>query len=192
MGQVTCDVAMSVDGFMAGPNQSLDNPIGEGIGQRLHGWLWAGAAADAAWVEAIIAADAFIMGRNMFGPVRGSWDTWDGEWRGWWGEEPPYHAPVFVLTHYPREPLVMEGGTTFHFVTDGIDSALSQARAAAGDGDISGWRRRRDHPGLSQCRPSSTSCDSTWPLRSSGLGSGSSTASLAYVSRRSSRSGPTQ
>jgi dihydrofolate reductase len=127
---------MSVDGFMAGPNQSLANPLGEGIGDRLHGWLWAGAPEDAKWVDAITAAGAFIMGRNMFGPVRGSWDTWEGEWRGWWGEEPPYHAPVYVLTHFPRDPLPMEGGTTFHFVTDGIESALAQARAAAGTRDV--------------------------------------------------------
>jgi dihydrofolate reductase len=129
-------MAMSIDGYVAGPNQSLENPLGEGIDDRLHGWLWARDPADVEAIDAITAANAFIMGRNMFGPVRGGWDTWDGEWRGWWGEDPPYHAPVFVLTHYAREPLVMSGGTTFHFVTDGIESALSQARAVAGDGDI--------------------------------------------------------
>jgi dihydrofolate reductase len=84
-------------------------------------------------IKAITAAAAYIMGRNMFGPGRGAWDE---EWTGWWGDEPPYHAPVFVLTHHPREPLVMQGGTTFTFVTDGIESALAQAREAAGDGDV--------------------------------------------------------
>ena len=85
-------------------------------------------------VDAILAASAYIMGRNMFGPVRGEWT---GDWRGWWGPEPPYHGPVFVLTNHPREPLEMDGGTTFTFVTDGIESAMAQAREAAGDGDIS-------------------------------------------------------
>jgi dihydrofolate reductase len=88
---------------------------------------------NAAAIEAITASGAYIMGRNMFGPGRGGWDL---EWKGWWGDEPPYHAPVFVLTHYPREPLQMEGGTTFTFVSDGIESALAQAREAAGDADI--------------------------------------------------------
>ena len=136
MGSVTCDMAMSIDGYVAGPNQSLENPLGEGIDDRLHGWLWARDPADVEAIDQITAATAFIMGRNMFGPVRGPWESWDGEWRGWWGEDPPYHAPVFVLTHHPREPLVMSGGTTFNFVTDGIESALTQARAAAGDGDV--------------------------------------------------------
>jgi dihydrofolate reductase len=84
-------------------------------------------------VEAITAAGAYIMGRNMFSPGRGEWDL---DWKGYWGEDPPYHAPVFVLTHYPREPLEMQGGTTFRFVTDGIESALEQARASAGDRDV--------------------------------------------------------
>jgi dihydrofolate reductase len=84
-------------------------------------------------VDAIVNAGAFIMGRNMFGPIRGEWDE---EWRGWWGEEPPYHGPVFVLTHYPHEPVPMLGGTTFTFVTDGIESALAQARAAAGERNV--------------------------------------------------------
>jgi dihydrofolate reductase len=85
-------------------------------------------------LDAILAATAYIMGRNMFGPVRGEWDR---DWRGWWGEDPPYHGRVFVLTHHPRDPVPMQGGTTFHFVTDGIESALAQARDAAGVGDIS-------------------------------------------------------
>jgi dihydrofolate reductase len=129
-------MAMSIDGFVAGPNQSLDNPLGEGIDDRLHGWLWARDPADVPWIDAITAAGAFVMGRNMFGPVRGRWESWDGEWPGWWGEDPPYHAPVFVLTHHPRGPLEMQGGTTFNFVTDGIESALAQAKVAAGDADV--------------------------------------------------------
>ena len=133
MGHVTCDMAMSIDGFVAGPNQSLQNPLGEGIGDELHGWLWARAEGDVEVIEQITSAGAFVMGRNMFGPIRGSWDE---DWRGWWGDDPPYHAPVFVLTHYPREPVEMAGGTTFFFVTDGIESALAQAREAAAGADV--------------------------------------------------------
>jgi dihydrofolate reductase len=137
MSKVTCDMAMSVDGYVAGPNQTADNPFGDGVGERLHKWMhkWMFEAADenAAEIAAITAAGAYIMGRNMFGPGRGEWDE---TWQGWWGPEPPYHAPVFVLTHHPRAPLTMEGGTTFTFVTDGIESALAQARAAAGDKDV--------------------------------------------------------
>jgi dihydrofolate reductase len=133
MGKVTCGTAISVDGFVAGPNQSLENPLGEGVEQSLHRWMFEQPDANADEMEALTAADAFIMGRNMFGPIRGEWDL---DWRGWWGDDPPYHAPVFVLTHYPREPLPMDGGTTFYFVTDGIESALDQARGAAGEGDV--------------------------------------------------------
>ena len=133
MTKVTCDMAMSVDGFVAGPNQSLANPFGEGVGDRLHRWMFEAPDANAAEIEAITAAGAYVMGRNMFGPGR---DAWDEEWKGWWGDEPPYHAPVFVLTHFPREPLPMQGGTSFTFVTDGIASALVQAREAAGDGSV--------------------------------------------------------
>jgi dihydrofolate reductase len=133
MTKVTCDMAMSVDGFVAGPNQSLAEPFGEGVGGRLHRWMFEEPEANAAAIEAIGAAGAYIMGRNMFGPGR---DGWDEEWKGWWGDEPPYHAPVFVLTHHPREPLAMQGGTTFTFVTDGMASALAQAREAAGDADV--------------------------------------------------------
>ncbi|TFC60927.1 MULTISPECIES: dihydrofolate reductase family protein [unclassified Cryobacterium] len=129
MTPVTCDITVSTDGYAAGPNQSLENPLGEG-GMRLHRWALEQPAENAAQMEAILEAGAYIMGRNMFGPGRGEWDD---EWTGWWGDEPPYHAPVFVLTHYPRAPLVMAGGTTFTFVTDGIESALEQARAAAGE-----------------------------------------------------------
>jgi dihydrofolate reductase len=137
MSKVTCDMAMSVDGYVAGPNQSADNPFGDGVGHRLHEWMhkWMFEAADenAAEIAAITAAGAYIMGRNMFSPGRGEWDE---TWQGWWGPEPPYHAPVFVLTHHPRASLTMQGGTTFTFVTDGIESALAQARAAAGDEDV--------------------------------------------------------
>jgi dihydrofolate reductase len=129
---VTCDIAVSTDGYAAGPNQSLEHPLGEG-GDRLHRWRFEQPAENAAVVEAITSAGAYIMGRNMFGPGRGEWDT---DWTGWWGDEPPYHAPVFVLTHHAREPLTMLGGTTFTFVTDGIESALEQARAAAGEGTV--------------------------------------------------------
>ena len=142
MSPVTCQISISLDGFVAGPDQSLDNPIGVG-GMRLHEWAFP----TDTWREqqghegaslrptprsprAVQGVGAYVMGRNMFGPGPGAWDE---EWRGWWGEDPPYHTPVFVLTHHEREPLEMEGGTTFHFVTDGIESALEQARAAAGD-----------------------------------------------------------
>ena len=134
MSKVTSDMAMSVDGFTAGHNQSLDKPFGDGVGElTLHRWMFEQADVNAAEIEAITAARAYIMGRNMFGPGRGDWDL---DWKGWWGDDPPYHAPVFVLTHHTREPLTMQGGTTFTFVTDGIESALAQAREAAGDGDV--------------------------------------------------------
>jgi dihydrofolate reductase len=133
MSKVTVDISMSVDGFVAGPRQSLDNPLGEGAEDRLHRWMFEEAEANAAELQGITAAGAFIMGRNMFSPGRKDWDL---EWKGWWGDEPPYHRPVFVLTHHPRPVLPMSGGTTFTFVTDGIESALAQAREAAGGGDI--------------------------------------------------------
>jgi dihydrofolate reductase len=130
-------MSMSLDGFVAGPDQSVDEPIGHG-GMALHEWhlradepgYEAGAAVRD---ELLRPMGAYVMGRNMFGPVRGSWDA---DWRGWWGDEPPYHAPVFVLTHYPRESVEMDGGTTFHFVTDGFDAALARARDAAGEMDV--------------------------------------------------------
>ena len=132
MATVTCDISISTDGYAAGPNQSLDHPLGEG-GERLHRWVFEQPAENAAEIAAILESGAYIMGRNMFGPGRGEWDA---AWTGWWGDEPPYHAPVFVLTHYPRAPLAMAGGTTFTFVTDGIESALAQARAAAGEQNV--------------------------------------------------------
>jgi dihydrofolate reductase len=147
MSSVTCQISISLDGFVAGPNQNVANPLGEG-GMRLHQWAFAteswraqhGArggerSADAEVVDEVTRdVGAYIMGRRMFGGGDGPWDE---SWRGWWGEEPPYHVPVFVLTHHPREPLEMQGGTTFNFVTDGIDSALEQARAAAGSKQVS-------------------------------------------------------
>jgi dihydrofolate reductase len=133
MSKVTCDISMSLDGFVAGPHQSLANPLGEGAEDRLHRWMFEEPEANTSELQAITAAGAFIMGRNMFSPGRGEWDL---DWTGWWGEEPPYHAPVFVLTHYEREPIEMKGGTTFHFVTGGIIEALDRARAAAGEKDV--------------------------------------------------------
>jgi len=134
MSHVTCHISISLDGYVAGPNQSLDNPIGEG-GMRLHHWAFDGGTdADEEVREQITRGfGAYIMGRKMFGGGDGSWDE---SWQGWWGEDPPYHAPVYVLTHHEREPLQMQGGTTFHFATGGIEAALLQARAAAGDADI--------------------------------------------------------
>ncbi|MEV4417554.1 dihydrofolate reductase family protein [Catellatospora sp. NPDC049609] len=133
MSKVTCDMAMSVDGFTAGPNQRADAPFGDGVDGALHRWMFDEPDANAAELAAITDAGAFIMGRNMFDPGRGDWDL---DWTGWWGEEPPYHAPVFVLTHHEREPLERKGGTVFHFVTGGITKALARARAAAGDRNV--------------------------------------------------------
>ena len=139
--------SVSLDGFGAGPEQSLEQPLGRG-GEALHQWIFGtrffqtmiggegGAAGiDQAYAErAMSGFGAFILGRNMFGPVRGPWP--DESWTGWWGADPPYHAPTFVLTHHARAPIEMEGGTTFIFVTEGIEAALDQARAAAGDLDV--------------------------------------------------------
>jgi dihydrofolate reductase len=139
--------SVSLDGFGAGPGQDLDNPIGVG-GVALHQWLLAtrtfarthGSEEGETGVNDAHAARGFenigawILGRNMFGPVRGPWG--DGSWKGWWGETPPYHTPVYVLTHHARAPLEMDGGTVFHFVTDGPLAALERARAAAGGKDI--------------------------------------------------------
>lgn len=137
MGRVVSDITVSADGYSAGHNQSEERPFGDdggdGWGGGLHAWMER-PDENRAELDRITAAKAFVMGRNMFGPVRGPWDR---PWNGWWGDDPPYHAPVFVLTHHAREPQPMEGGTTFHFVTDGIESALAQARAAAGEGDVS-------------------------------------------------------
>jgi dihydrofolate reductase len=145
-GLVTCQISISLDGFVAGPNQSLENPIGEG-GLRLHEWVFETASwraqqgltggshsADSEVAEEVVRnVGAYILGRKMFGGGAGPWDM---TWSGWWGDDPPYHVPVFVLTHHSREPLTMRGGTTFAFVTDGIMSALRQARLAAGNKDV--------------------------------------------------------
>ncbi len=138
MGRVTCGISISADGYSAGHNQTEERPFGDdgsdGWGDRLHAWFVETPEENRAEVDQMTAARAFVMGRNMFGPVRGEWDR---EWNGWWGDDPPFHAPVFVLTHHPRDPQPMNGGTTFHFVTDGIESALTQAREVAGHGDVS-------------------------------------------------------
>src|SRR2546423_4675967 len=135
MTPTTCHMSISLDGFVAGPDQSRDNPLGVG-GLELHHWHLDDPIHEAdarARDELMKPRGAYVMGRNMFGPIRGPWDR---DWRGWWGEEPPYHAPMFVLTHSPHDPIEMEGGTTFHFVTGGFDAALAQAKDAAGDGDV--------------------------------------------------------
>jgi dihydrofolate reductase len=133
MAYLTSDPAISLDGFIAGPDQSLEKPLGVG-GEDLHRWHWEEAEENAAEIDAICSASAYIMGRNMFASGRGEWDL---DWKGWWGDDPPYHGPVFVLTHYEREPVEMQGGTTFHFVTSGPEEALRLATEAAGDGSIS-------------------------------------------------------
>jgi dihydrofolate reductase len=147
MSKLRFNIAISLDGYVAGPSQSEEDPIGIG-GMQLHEWLFPlaifreihgeeGGEANASsrvvegWFENV---GATIMGRNMFGPVRGPWS--EDPWQGWWGEDPPFRVPVFVLTHHPREPLEL-GSTTFHFVTDGIEAALERAREAAGGKDVS-------------------------------------------------------
>jgi dihydrofolate reductase len=138
---------VSFDGFAAGPRQDLENPLGVGglalmewalatrTFKTMHGQTGGETGTDEQFSAASMAGlGAWILGRNMFGPVRGPWP--DESWQGWWGEEPPYHCPVFVLTHHPRPPLAMQGGTVFHFITEGIPAALARARAAAGSKDI--------------------------------------------------------
>jgi dihydrofolate reductase len=133
MTDTTCHMSISLDGFVAGPDQSMDNPLGVG-GEEVHLWHLGDERATeedgtaAGWL--MRPRGAYVMGRNMFGPIRGEWD---GDWDGWWGPEPPYHAPVYVLTHHEREPIEMEGGTSFHFVTQGFDAAYALALKAAGD-----------------------------------------------------------
>jgi dihydrofolate reductase len=148
VAKLKLNITMSLDGYVAGPDQSLEHPLGVG-GERLHSWLGPLKAfrerhgaeggevnASTPFAEDILAgARATIMGRNMFGGGPGPWAG--DSWKGWWGEEPPFHHPVFVVTHHPRDPLELAGGTTFHFVTEGIESALEQARAVAGDAIIS-------------------------------------------------------
>ncbi|MEV6241161.1 dihydrofolate reductase family protein [Lentzea sp. NPDC051838] len=137
MTKVTCDLTISLDGFSAGLNQTADRPFGDdggdGWGSKLHAWMEDPAEIQQQ-MDKLAETKAFIMGRNMFGPIRGAWSS---SWNGWWGDNPPYHAPVYVLTHHARDPQPMEGGTTFHFITDGIEAAFKLARDAAGDGNIS-------------------------------------------------------
>jgi dihydrofolate reductase len=149
MSRLRFKISMSLDGFVAGPSQSVDNPLGIG-GMRLHEWafplrawrsllgLEGGEVNESTPVveEALANVGATVMGRNMFGGHPGPWDP-KNPWNGWWGPNPPFHHPVFVLTHHPRAPLQLEGGTTFTFVTDGIEAALAQARRAAGGKDVS-------------------------------------------------------
>ena len=150
MGKVRAQISVSLDGYAAGPEQSEQDPLGKG-GMALHEWVFklaafqeahgrGGGEGDENPSNLVVRATAegigaVVMGRNMFGPVRGPWGAED--WRGWWGEEPPFHVPVFVLTHHLRGPLEMEGGTVFHFVNDGIEDAVARAKEAAGDADVS-------------------------------------------------------
>lgn len=133
MSSVVCDISISADGFGAGPGQTQEQPFGSIEYNRLHDWMFEATAENQAEVDAITQAGAFIMGRNMFGPDRGEWDL---DWHGWWGDDPPYHAPVFVLSHRERADVPMEGGTTFRFVTAGIHAALEEARHAAGERNV--------------------------------------------------------
>jgi dihydrofolate reductase len=148
VGKVWFQLAVSLDGYSAGPNQSRKDPMGEG-GMRMFEWQFAleawrrmtgkeGGETNAStpvFERALSDYGAVLMGRNMFGGGPGPWPE-DPPWNGWWGDDPPYHTPVYVLTHHPRDPVPMEGGTTFHFVTDGIESAIAQAREAAGDANV--------------------------------------------------------
>jgi dihydrofolate reductase len=148
MGKLTLDITMSLDGFVAGPNQTLEQPLGEG-GERLHEWVYGLASwreshgldggerapDDDVLEESVRATGAVLMGRRMFSGGAGPWEG-DENAGGWWGDTPPFGVPVFILTHHPREPVTLQGGTTFTFVTDGIDAALTQARAAAGDRNV--------------------------------------------------------
>jgi dihydrofolate reductase len=147
MAKLRLHITMSLDGYVAGPRQDEENPLGVGA-MELHEWVFplreframhGGEGGETNASSAVVQErwaniGATIMGRNMFGPIRGDWP--DDSWRGWWGEDPPYHHPVFVLTHHPREPLQMQGGTVFEFVTDGIESALARAKRAAQGGDV--------------------------------------------------------
>ena len=148
MSKVIADISMSLDGYVAGPDADLEDPLGIG-GERLHEWAFGAQSwrethgreggepnADSDVIaERVSATGAVVMGRRMYSGGSGPWEQ-DPKARGWWGDDPPFHAPVFVLTHHEREPLPMEGGTTFNFVTDGIESAIEQARAAAGEKDV--------------------------------------------------------
>jgi dihydrofolate reductase len=148
MGKVKSSLSVSLDGFVAGPNQSEQNPLGEG-GEALHEWAFKQAsfnamhgrgdegergASDDVLRSTQENLGAVVMGRNMFGPIRGPWP--DEEWKGWWGDDPPFHCPVYVLTHHVRDPFELENGNSFHFVTDGIEAAMAEAKEAADDQDV--------------------------------------------------------
>jgi dihydrofolate reductase len=192
MSKLKLNITMSIDGFVAGPDQSPEHPLGVG-GEQLHDWLvplkvfreghgeeGGEVNASTPFAEDILGgAGATIMGRNMFGGGPGPWDE---SWKGWWGDNPPFHHPVFVLTRHSREPLEMQGGTTFHFVTDGIESALEQARTAAGERErcLSGAgrpsRSNTSQPACStrsssrssrSCSEAALGCSKTWEMRSS-------------------------
>jgi dihydrofolate reductase len=134
MPKVTADLTITLDGYASGEGQSRERPFGHMDPDRLHAWMFDHAEENAEEIDAFDVAGAYVMGRRMFGPDRGEWDL---DWRGWWGANPPFHAPTFVLGHRPRSSVEMEGGTVFHFVTDGIDAALGQAREAAGEKGVS-------------------------------------------------------
>lgn len=149
MAKTKAQISISLDGYMAGPNQSVDHPLGDG-GEALHEWAvkqsafselhGRGAEGERGPSDDVLRSTfsnlgAVVMGRNMFGPLRGPWP--DEKWKGWWGDDPPFHCPVYILTHYPRDPVQMEGGTSFHFVTEGIEKAIAEAKEAAGDEDVS-------------------------------------------------------
>jgi dihydrofolate reductase len=149
MGKTKARIAISLDGYMAGPDQDEANPLGVG-GEALHEWAFRQASfkemhgddgdgergvSDEIMRASLDNLGAVVMGRNMFGPVRGDWP--DEDWKGWWGDDPPFHCPVYVLTHHPRDPFEMDGGNSFHFVTEGIEKAVAEAREAADDQDVS-------------------------------------------------------
>lgn len=149
MPKIKAQITVSLDGYMAGPNQSEENPLGEG-GEGLHEWAFKQAsfkemhgsaddgergASDDVLRATLGNLGAVVMGRNMFGPIRGPWP--DEEWKGWWGDDPPFHCPVYVLTHYPRDPFELENGNSFHFVTEGIEKAIAEAKESADDQDVS-------------------------------------------------------
>ena len=149
MPKTKAQIAVSLDGYMAGPNQSEANPLGEGAG-GLHEWIFKlagfrrqhgmGDDGEHGVSDDVLRAvqeniGAVVMGRNMFGPVRGAWP--DEDWKGWWGDDPPFHCPVYVLTHHQRDPFELENGNSFHFVTEGIEKAMAEAREAADDQDVS-------------------------------------------------------
>ena len=170
MQDTTCHMSISLDGFVAGPEQSRENPLGK-RGRELHSWHLGDERANeadetaAGWL--MRPRGAYVMGRNMFGPIRGEWEE---DWRGWWGPEPPYHAPVFVLTHHAREPIEMDGGTTFHFVTGGFDAAYAQARETAGDDGVDiagGASAARAHASSASLSIAASSSASRWRWSSS-------------------------